>query len=145
MDYAHREACRRAVAPGTPKAPAPFARFDQATTGAAIGVNGGKSSPTGTAVNGFNNATSGFAVGVQGGTGVGGFNSATTGFATGMKNTYDGVVRLADGGEAVVTLADWFESLNKDFRYQLTCIGGFAPVYIAEKIARKPVQDRRRQ
>ena len=24
--------------------------------------------------------------------------------------------------------------LNRDFRYQLTCIGGFAPVFIAEKI-----------
>jgi len=33
-----------------------------------------------------------------------------------------------------VELPDWFEALNKDFRYQLTCIGGFAPVYIAEKI-----------
>jgi hypothetical protein len=28
-----------------------------------------------------------------------------------------------------------FEAINKDFRYQLTSIGGFAPVYIAEDIS----------
>lgn len=51
-----------------------------------------------------------------------------------MKNIYDGVVILDNNGEAVVTLPEWFESLNKDFRYQLTCIGGFANVYVAEKV-----------
>jgi len=51
-----------------------------------------------------------------------------------MKNIYDGIVTLDGTGEAVVTLPGWFEPLNQDFRYQLTCIGGFAPVYIAEKI-----------
>jgi hypothetical protein len=51
-----------------------------------------------------------------------------------MKNIYDGVAVLDSHGEAVVELPDWFEALNKEFRYQLTCIGGFAPVYIAEKI-----------
>jgi hypothetical protein len=51
-----------------------------------------------------------------------------------MKNIYDGTVVLADNGEAWVELPEWFEALNKDFRYQLTCIGGFAQVYIAEKI-----------
>jgi hypothetical protein len=51
-----------------------------------------------------------------------------------MKNVYDGVVTLDALGEAVVQLPDWFGALNKDFRYQLTCIGAFAPVYIAEKI-----------
>ena len=34
-----------------------------------------------------------------------------------------------------VNLPDWFEVLNRDFRYQLTCIGEFAPVYIAEKVS----------
>jgi len=52
-----------------------------------------------------------------------------------MKNIYDGVVNLDRQGEAVVLLPDWFGALNKDFRYQLTCIGGFAPVYIAEEIS----------
>ena len=51
-----------------------------------------------------------------------------------MKNIYDGVVILDNKGEAVVILPEWFEALNKDFRYQLTCIGGFANVYIAEKV-----------
>jgi hypothetical protein len=51
-----------------------------------------------------------------------------------MKNVYDGVVTLDALGEAVVQLPDWFGALNRDFRYQLTCIGAFAPVYIAEKI-----------
>lgn len=51
-----------------------------------------------------------------------------------MKNMYDGVVELDADGSAVVVLPRWFEALNKDFRYQLTCIGEHAPVYIAEKI-----------
>ncbi len=52
-----------------------------------------------------------------------------------MKNVYDGVVILGADGGAVVNLPEYFEALNKDFRYQLTCIGGYAPVYIAEKIS----------
>ena len=52
-----------------------------------------------------------------------------------MKNVYDGVVTLDANGEAVVGFPDWFGVLNRDFRYQLTCIGGFAPVYVAEKIS----------
>jgi hypothetical protein len=52
-----------------------------------------------------------------------------------MKNIYDGVVVLDGSGRAVVELPEWFEALNRDFRYQLTCIGAFAPVYVAEKIS----------
>ena len=52
-----------------------------------------------------------------------------------MKNVYDGVAVLDGRGEAEVVLPEWFEALNRDFRYQLTCIGGFAPVYIATKIS----------
>jgi hypothetical protein len=52
-----------------------------------------------------------------------------------MKNIYDGVVNLDTQGEAVVQLPAWFGALNRDFRYQLTCIGGFAPVYIADEIS----------
>jgi len=51
-----------------------------------------------------------------------------------MKNVYDGVVQLGANGEATVTLPDYFEALNRDLRYQLTCIGGFAPIYVAEKV-----------
>jgi hypothetical protein len=52
-----------------------------------------------------------------------------------MMNVYSGNVVLDENGEAQVQLPDWFESLNTDFRYQLTCIGGFAQVYIAEEIS----------
>jgi hypothetical protein len=52
-----------------------------------------------------------------------------------MKNIYDGVVVLDSSGEAMVQLPEWFEALNRDFRYQLTSIGGFAPVYISSKIS----------
>ncbi len=52
-----------------------------------------------------------------------------------MKNVYDGVVLLDGSGETWVELPEWFETLNRNFRYQLTCIGAFAPVYIATKIS----------
>jgi hypothetical protein len=51
-----------------------------------------------------------------------------------MMNVYNGNVVLDGAGEAWIELPEWFEALNRDFRYQLTCIGGFAPVYIAEEI-----------
>ena len=51
-----------------------------------------------------------------------------------MKNIYDGIVVLDHRGEAVVVLPDWFEALNRDFRYQLTCLGGAAQVFIATEI-----------
>jgi hypothetical protein len=51
-----------------------------------------------------------------------------------MMNVYNGTVVLDASGGATVVLPDWFEALNRDFRYQLTCIGGFAPVYIADEV-----------
>jgi hypothetical protein len=51
-----------------------------------------------------------------------------------MKNIYDGVVALDGTGEAWVTLPDYFEALNKDFRYQLTPIGAQFVPYVAEEI-----------
>jgi hypothetical protein len=51
-----------------------------------------------------------------------------------MKNIYDGVVALDANGAAVVELPAYFQALNQDFRYQLTCIGGFAPIYIDQEI-----------
>jgi hypothetical protein len=42
---------------------------------------------------------------------------------------------VTDGrGYAIVTLPDWFDALNRDFRYQLTAIGQFAQAIVAEKI-----------
>jgi hypothetical protein len=52
-----------------------------------------------------------------------------------MKNIYDGVVTLDASGEAEVFLPEYFEALNKDFRYQLTCIGGFANVYVSKEVS----------
>ena len=52
-----------------------------------------------------------------------------------MKNIYDGVVTLDENGEAWVQMADWFEALNQDFRYQLTPSGESMPdLYIAQGI-----------
>ena len=44
-----------------------------------------------------------------------------------MMNVYNGTVLLNDSGEATVEMAAWFETLNRDFRYQLTAIGAPAP------------------
>ncbi|MDH3890884.1 MAG: hypothetical protein OEV49_07340 [candidate division Zixibacteria bacterium] len=52
-----------------------------------------------------------------------------------MMNVYNGNVTVGSTGEAVVTLPDYFEALNTDFRYQLTAIGAPGPnLYIAEEI-----------
>jgi len=51
-----------------------------------------------------------------------------------MKNIYDGVVTMDDNGEAEISFPDWFDALNKEFRYQLTCIGRSAPVYVSQEI-----------
>ncbi|MCL4863915.1 MAG: hypothetical protein KJZ93_31195, partial [Caldilineaceae bacterium] len=52
-----------------------------------------------------------------------------------MMNVYNGNVTLDDNGEAWVQLAEWFEALNRDFRYQLTPIGAPGPnLYIAETV-----------
>ncbi len=52
-----------------------------------------------------------------------------------MKNIYDGNVTTDANGEALVTLPKWFETLNRDFRYQLTAIGQFAQVIVASEIS----------
>jgi hypothetical protein len=53
-----------------------------------------------------------------------------------MMNIYTGNVILDNGGEGVVSLPKWFESLNADFRYQLTAIGEAAPnLHVAQEIA----------
>lgn len=53
-----------------------------------------------------------------------------------MMNIYNGLVILDDAGAATVTLPDWFEALNRDFRYQLTSIGAPGPnLYVAEEVS----------
>ncbi len=49
-------------------------------------------------------------------------------------NEYSGTVTLDANGEAWVQLPDYFGSINRDLRYQLTCIGGHADVYIADEV-----------
>ena len=51
-----------------------------------------------------------------------------------MMNIYNGNVTTDLNGEATVILPDYFESLNSDFRYQLTAIGTFAQAIISEEI-----------
>jgi hypothetical protein len=51
-----------------------------------------------------------------------------------MMNIYNGNVTTDDEGNATVTMPDWFEALNQDFRYQLTVIGQFAQAIIASKL-----------
>jgi hypothetical protein len=54
-----------------------------------------------------------------------------------MMNVYNGNVALDRRGEAVVELPEWFEALNRDFRYQLTALGGPQPgLYVAEEVNR---------
>ncbi len=53
-----------------------------------------------------------------------------------MKNIYDGVVQLSADGAATVTLPEWFEALNRDFRYQLTPVGAPGPgLYISREVS----------
>ena len=53
-----------------------------------------------------------------------------------MKNIYDGVATLDASGQAWVDLPDYFEALNRDFRYQLTAIGRAAPgIFVADEIS----------
>ena len=52
-----------------------------------------------------------------------------------MMNIYNGNAMLDAKGEATIVLPEWFEALNRDFRYQLTAIGVPGPsLFIAAKI-----------
>jgi len=53
-----------------------------------------------------------------------------------MMNIYNGTVILDSSGEAWINLPDWFEALNRDFRYQLTAINVPGPnLYVAEEVS----------
>jgi hypothetical protein len=51
-----------------------------------------------------------------------------------MMNVYNGNITTDRRGLATVTLPDYFEALNGEFRYQLTVIGKFAQAIVAKKI-----------
>ncbi|HEY0701464.1 MAG TPA: hypothetical protein VGD60_01735 [Candidatus Acidoferrales bacterium] len=52
-----------------------------------------------------------------------------------MKNIYDGIVVTNARGFATIQMPGWFDALNRDFRYQLTVVGGtFAQALVASEI-----------
>jgi hypothetical protein len=51
-----------------------------------------------------------------------------------MMNVYNGNITTDRHGVATVTLPDYFEALNADFRYQLTVIGQFAQAIVKREI-----------
>jgi trimeric autotransporter adhesin len=52
-----------------------------------------------------------------------------------MMNIYNGNVTTDAQGNAMVHLPAWFETLNRDFRYQLTVLGQFSQAIVASKVA----------
>ncbi len=52
-----------------------------------------------------------------------------------MLNVYCGTVVTDSSGEAVVTLPDYLETLNRDFCYQLTPVGALAQVAVTTEIS----------
>jgi hypothetical protein len=52
-----------------------------------------------------------------------------------MMNIYNGNVTTDAQGDAVVSLPEWFETLKRDFRYQLTVVGQFAQAIVAGEVA----------
>jgi len=54
-----------------------------------------------------------------------------------MMNVYNGTATADARGNATVELPKWFETLNRDFRYQLTAIGQPAPdLHIKSKVSK---------
>ena len=51
-----------------------------------------------------------------------------------MMNIYNGNIICDSNGLAIVELPEYFDALNKDVKYNLTCIGSFSPVFIKEKV-----------
>jgi hypothetical protein len=51
-----------------------------------------------------------------------------------MMNVYNGNVTTDKHGRATVELPEYFEALNRDFRYQLTVMGQFAQAIVAQEI-----------
>ena len=49
-------------------------------------------------------------------------------------NIYNGNIVTDGNGEATVSLPEWFEALNRDFRYHLTVIGQFAQAIVSAKV-----------
>jgi hypothetical protein len=52
-----------------------------------------------------------------------------------MMNVYNGNIMTDANGKAIVQLPDYFEALNRDFRYQLTTLNSFSKVMISKKVS----------
>jgi hypothetical protein len=52
-----------------------------------------------------------------------------------MMNIYNGNVTTDGNGAATIQLPEWFETLNQDFRYQLTVLGQFAQAIVGDEIS----------
>jgi hypothetical protein len=50
-------------------------------------------------------------------------------------NFYSGNATTNASGKVIVNLPDYFEAINKDFRYQLTVIGSFAQAIISKEVS----------
>ena len=50
-------------------------------------------------------------------------------------NIYKGHITTDANGDATVTLPSYFTVINKDYDYQLTCIGQFAQAIVSEEIS----------
>jgi hypothetical protein len=129
--------------------------WSTSATGVVHGVYGQTASPSGYGVLGVNTSGAGFAGYFSGAVHVAG-NFSVTGNkqfkidhpsdpenrylrhaaieSPDMMNVYNGNVVVGADGTAEVELPAYFEDLNADYRYQLTTIGGFAPVYVAKEI-----------
>lgn len=122
--------------------------FSQASTGGGVGAARSSNSPDGPAISGVNNAggiagQSNGNVTISGDLSVNGAVSKGSGSfkidhpldpaneylshsfvaSPDMMDIYNGVVTLDHHGEAWVTMPDYVEALNRDYRYQLTSIG----------------------
>ena len=53
-----------------------------------------------------------------------------------MMNVYNGNITTNKAGLATVVLPNYFEALNRDFRYQLTVIGQFAQAIVAKEVSK---------
>ena len=51
-----------------------------------------------------------------------------------MMNIYNGNIVTDAQGYATIELPEWFEALNRDFRYQLTVVGQFAQAIVSKKV-----------
>lgn len=52
-----------------------------------------------------------------------------------MMNVYNGNTKTDENGIAIITMPEYFQALNRDFRYQLTCIETFANAIVSKKIS----------